>query len=97
MHSSMNNYLFGPLKVEYCAYFYILSVIQFSFMIFSLMSFLYLLTLGSKKMDAKLATTIFLGSLAYGVLYFQSRLLHSICLGSNDGTPTCNKDKHMMH
>jgi hypothetical protein len=38
------------------------------------------MTLGSKKMDLKLSMTIVMGALAYGVLYFQSRLLHSMCV-----------------
>ena len=53
-----------------------------------------LLTLGNKRTDVKLMTTILMGTLAYGVLYFQSRLLHSMCL--KDGMVTCNgvKDIH---
>lgn len=84
--SSLNNYLFGPVDVEYCAYFYILSIIQFLVMIFMLMSLLYMLTLGRKRMDPKTTMTFVLGSLAYGVLYFQSRLLHSMCIHSNSTT-----------
>ena len=93
--ASLNNYLFGPVDLEFCAYFYILSVVQFSGMIFMLMSLLYMLTLGRKRMDAKMTMTILMGSLAYGVLYFQSRLLHSMCIHS-DGK-TCNDVKKVYN
>ena len=89
--TSLNNYLFGPVDVEYCAYFYILSIIQFPVMIFMLMSLLYMLTLGRKRMDPKTIMTLLLGSLAYGVLYFQSRLLHSMCINSNSTCETVKK------
>lgn len=77
---SLNDYLFGPVDVKFCAYFYFLSVIQFSVMLVMLSSLLYMLTLGTKKMDSKLTMTVLMGALAYGVLYFQSRLLHSMCV-----------------
>lgn len=89
--TSLNNYLFGPVDVEYCAYFYILSIIQFPVMIFMLMSLLCMLTLGRKRMDPKTIMTLLLGSLAYGVLYFQSRLLHSMCINSNSTCETVKK------
>lgn len=80
MSFSLNEYLFGELNVEFCLYFYILSVIQFSVGVFMLMSLLYMLTFGSKKVNAVLVMPVIMGSLAYLVLYFQSRLLHSICV-----------------
>lgn len=90
--NSLNNYLFGPLNVEFCAYFYILSIIQFIAMSFTILYLIYSLTLGSKKMDVKMTTTVIMGSLAYGVLYFQSRLLHSMCV-HKDGMSCNNLDK----
>ena len=79
MSFSLNDYLFGPLDVEYCIYFYILSVIQFSVGTFMVLSFLFMLTLGSKKVNYLMVTPMVMGSLAYFVLYFQSRLLLSMC------------------
>lgn len=89
---NLNNYLFGPVNSKFCAYFYYLSVIQFVVMIFMLMSLLYMLTLGSKKIDVKTVSTIVMGTLAYGVLYFQSRLLHSMCI-QRDSVEEKIKDK----
>jgi hypothetical protein len=85
---SLNDYLFGPVNVKFCAYFYFLSIIHFSVMAVMLLSLAYTMTLGSKKMDSKLTMTIIMGALAYGVLYFQSRLLHSMCVQKD-----VNRDK----
>lgn len=80
MSFSLNNFLFGELSVDFCLYFYILSVIQFSVGAFMVLSLLFMLTLGSKKMNSAMVTPMVMGTLAYFVLYFQSRLLHSVCV-----------------
>ena len=79
MSFSLNDFLFGYLDVEFCLYFYILSVIQFSVGTFMVLSFLFMLTLGSKKVNSLMVTPMVMGSLAYFVLYLQSRILHSMC------------------
>ena len=79
MSFSLNDFLFGDLSVDYCLYFYILSVIQFSVGMFMVLSLLFMLTLGSKKVNSLKVTPMVMGSLAYFVLYFQSRLLLSMC------------------
>ena len=79
MSFSLNDYLFGHLDVEYCLYFYILSVIQFSVGMFMVLSLLFMLTLGSKKVNTIMVTPMIMGSLAYFVLYLQSRLLFGMC------------------
>jgi hypothetical protein len=83
---SLNDYIFGPLDIEYCAYFYILSVISYLIFLSILLSLAYYLITGSKKVDSKLAMTMVFGSLVYGVMYFQSRLLHSMCVKSEKMT-----------
>ena len=90
MSFSLNEFLFGSLDVEYCKYFYILSVIQFSVGMFTLFSLLFLLTIGTKKMTTASAVSISMGTIAYFVLYFQSRLLNSVCLRSNKESMSCN-------
>lgn len=80
MHFSLNNYLFGPLDIEYCVYFYFLSVMQFLICIFILAYLAFSLIFGSKKFDAKMIGTTVFGALLYGVIYFQNRLLHSMCV-----------------
>jgi hypothetical protein len=79
MSFSLNEYLFGPLDVEFCVYFYILSVIQFTVGIFTLGSLLFLLALGTKKMTTSSVVTILMGSVAYFILYMQSRLFSGMC------------------
>ena len=79
MSFSLNEALFGNLDVEFCIYFYILSVIQFSVGMFMVLSLLFMLTLGSKKVNSLMVAPMVMGSLAYFVLYFQSRLLGSMC------------------
>jgi hypothetical protein len=76
---NMNDYLFGPVNVKFCAYFYFLSIIQFTVMVVLSVFIVYNL-LSGKKIDAKTTMTAVMGALAYGVLYFQSRLLHSMCI-----------------
>ena len=80
MSFSFNNYLFGPLDIEYCAYFYLLSMVYFGFFIFIIASLIYSLVTGNKKVDQKMITTMIFGCLLYGAFYFQNRLLHSMCV-----------------
>ena len=79
MSFSLNEFLFGELNAEYCLYFYILSVIQFSVGVFMVLSLLYMLTLGSKKVNALTVTPMVMGSLAYFILYMQSRIFRTMC------------------
>jgi hypothetical protein len=83
---SLNDYIFGPLDIEYCGYFYILSVINYIIFLSILISLAFYLISGSKKIDQKMAVTMVFGSLVYGVLYFQNRLLHSMCVKSEKMT-----------
>jgi uncharacterized membrane protein YozB (DUF420 family) len=92
MSFSLNNYLFGPLDTQYCAYFYILSVINFALLVFIVVSLIVYLLSGTKKMDSKVISTAFFGALLYLVLYFQNRLLHTMCV-SKEGM-TDNKLKN---
>ena len=80
MSFSLNNFLFGPLDTEYCVYFYLLSVMQYFICIFILGYLVFALLSGNKKMDSKMISTMIFGALLYGVMYFQNRLLHSMCV-----------------
>ena len=80
MTFSLNNFLFGPLDGEYCAYFYILSVINYIFFIFIITSLIVTLVFQGRKADSKSLMTMLFGALLYGVIYFQNRLLHSMCM-----------------
>ena len=74
---SLNEYLFGPLDTEYCVYFYALSVVNFLFIIFFVLYLGYSLIAGnSTTMNSPV---IIQGIFGCSILYFQNRLLHSMC------------------
>ena len=78
-NSTMQN-LFGPLSKQYCLYFYILSIIGMVFLVMIVISTLFIGITKRKGMDFYLA--MLSGALAYGIFYFQNRLLHSMCVGA---------------
>ena len=80
MNFSLNNYLFGPLNAEFCTYFYALSVINYLMFIFIIISLILTLLFRRKITSKENVLTMIFGSLLYGVLYFQNRLLHSMCV-----------------
>lgn len=72
--------LFGPLSKEYCLYFYILSIIG---MVFLILIVLFALFVGiTKRKGFEFYVQMMSAALAYGIFYFQNRLLHSMCVGS---------------
>ena len=91
MTFSLNNYLFGPLDTQYCAYFYILSVIHFALLVFMAISLLVYLISGTKKIDQKLISTMVFAGLLYTAMWFQNRLLHSMCVSKEGMTNTIDK------
>jgi hypothetical protein len=70
--------LFSPLGKEYCMYFYWLSVIGFFFFWVLLLSGI---VVGIKsKMPAAHYLHLGMICISYALLYFQSRLLYSVCM-----------------
>jgi hypothetical protein len=78
MTVAISDFLFGPLDTEYCLYFYILSVINYIAAIFLVVALLASLVL--KKFDMKNVGTLGFGALLYFIIYFQNRLLYSMCI-----------------
>lgn len=76
--SSLHDTLFGPLGEEYCLYFYYLSIISFIFFVIVALSSIYLLLTGKQGMKGMFGN-IFMGGFAYLIVYFQNRLLFSMC------------------
>ena len=79
--------LFGALSKPYCNYFYVLSVIGYIWLIISVITSLYLLYLSFTSTSLRKEwTKHFYISLvpmaAYFILYFQNRLLYSMCKNS---------------
>ena len=75
--SGINDTLFGPLSKQYCLYFYLLSVFGFIFLAIAVIGMLF--NMFSKKMDSKVVGGFLMAALGYGIFYFQSRLLYSMC------------------
>ena len=74
------NSIYGNLPKDYCLYFYALSVFGFVLMIFT---FLVALIIGiTRKKDFSFYFQAMMGVFAYGLFYFQNRLLHSMCVNS---------------
>lgn len=79
--TNIDNLLFGPLSKNWCLYFYFLSIIWF-FMF--LLSILYLIRyFFSKNANSNVAFGVLTYSLTVFVLYFETRLLHGMCINSS--------------
>ena len=74
---SLNDYLFGPLDTEFCLYFYLLSVINYLIAVMFVLYLGYSLLMGGKKPVNY--STIAQGIFGSAIMYFQNRLLFSMC------------------
>lgn len=72
--------LFGPLSKEYCLYFYILSIIGMISLILVVLSALFIGI--SKRKGLDFYVQMMSVAIAYGIFYFQNRLLHTMCMGA---------------
>ena len=75
------NKIYGPLPKDYCMYFYFLSMFGFILMIFTLVVGLFIGII-TKNKNFSFYLKVVMAVLAYGLFYFQNRLLHSMCVGS---------------
>jgi len=76
----MMDYIYGPLPKDYCIYFYFLSIFGFILMIFTLVIGIFIGI--TKKKDIGFFIQVIMAALAYGLFYFQTRLLNSMCVSS---------------
>ena len=67
--------LFSPLSKEFCLYFYYLSVISFVFLLVAVYNGIALLS----KRKASILTAV-LGLVAPFLMYFNNRLLYTMCV-----------------
>ena len=78
--ADINEKLFSALPKDYCVWFYYLSVIGFVWFAIAVVMF------GSMALTKRRDTGFYMGAVmslaAYGVFYFQNRLLHSMCTHS---------------
>ena len=71
---------FGPLSKDYCLYFYILSIVGFVLLTMMLASTLMIGITKRKGIEFYLQAVSI--AIAYGIFYFQNRLLYSMCVGN---------------
>jgi hypothetical protein len=69
--------VFGPLKKDYCLWFYLLSMIGFILLILALVSGI-VMGVYTKK-GAPYYYSLIMISFVYGIFYFQNRLLYGMC------------------
>lgn len=77
---------FSVLSKPYCNYFYLLSIIGYIWLIISVITSLYFLynsltSKGNKEMSKRFYISL-IPMAAYFILYFQNRLLYSMCKNS---------------
>ena len=70
--------VYGPLSQDYCIYFYFLSILGFVMMSLTVLSGLVVGV--TKKKGSAFFISVLMIALAYGVFYFQNRLLYSMCV-----------------
>jgi len=76
MSDFMTN-VYGPLNKDYCIWFYFLSIFGFIMLVMTLTASLYVGIVGKKGPEFYVAMLVF--SLNYAIMYFQNRLLWSMC------------------
>lgn len=76
--SGFIDYLFGPLPRDYCIWFYFLSILGYIWLIFFIISALYLGITKRKGSEYWMSSVAI--ALGYAIFYFQNRLLHSMCI-----------------
>lgn len=74
---SFMDYIYGPLSVDYCVYFYFLSMFGFILLIFTVILSLYIGI--TKGKNAEYFWKMAMVCIGYGVFYFQNRLLYHMC------------------
>jgi len=68
---------FGKINQDYCLYFYFLMVISFIILLFLVFGLLKCLLIN--KFNIHIINAHILGLVTYFLVYFQSRLLYSMC------------------
>jgi hypothetical protein len=79
-NSSFTNKVFGTLPKQYCLWFYILCVIAFIGLIFSIFGFFYLFTV--KHSNSLFFIQSLMLIINYLFIYLTNRLLYSMCISS---------------
>ena len=76
------NYYFGPLPREYCVWYYFMSILGGISVIFAVLGLLGYIIMNYKKLNPTLITQLALALFQSFLVYFTSRLLHTMCIKS---------------
>ena len=74
------NVFFGPLGRKFCLWFLALSIIPFIALVLLVLSSLYLALVKKRSVNVY---GVLVASIGYLILYFQNRLLYSMCSGTS--------------
>lgn len=80
MLSAINEFYFGSLGKEYCHLFWAFSVIAFLSAVILIVSVFANAIMSKSKFDAKTFLLTIPMVIAYILIYFQNRILHSMCM-----------------
>ena len=72
--------LFTPLPHDYCLWFYLLCVAGFILFVFTLISGIFIGI--TKRKDFSFYLVLLYFSVLYLIMYFQNRILYSMCIKS---------------
>lgn len=81
--------VYGSLPTDYCLYFYVLSVIGFVLMILAILGGLFSAFRGGRRGGGAFSYNgLFMVVVGYFLLYFQNRLLYTMCVRSLPAPPS---------
>jgi hypothetical protein len=80
--SSLVNQYFGPFPVEYCVYFYTLSVLFGIAFVVSVLSMVLFMVYNYKKVNTTLIVNYIMLLSNIFIAYFTNRLLNTMCVNS---------------
>ena len=82
MNNSFMNKYFGPLSIEYCTYFYMLSIFFALYIVMILFALVGYVFMNINKLNSSIIVNSIFAMLSGFVIYFSNRLLHTMCIHS---------------
>ena len=77
----MHSY-FGPIGKEYCAYFYVISIISGIFFVLFFAMFVIFIVLYFKRVDFMFCLNVISILFTFWLSYLANRVLHTMCVNS---------------
>lgn len=82
MNNSFMNKYFGPLSIEYCTYFYVLSIFFALYGVMILFVLSGYVLMNFNKLNSSIIMNSIFSMLSAFIIYFANRLLHTMCIHS---------------